>query len=168
MKTILKTLVVLIGLIIGLYVLLVVSLNVYSNFQKRSVQEMTPEKAQKFFERAGGVNEINREASALLNQWGRNNSTFLDESELAKSPAMYSLYTNCETYSGSSYTGTSVAVWSDYPNGDPDNGLVRYIDIKFGNHWSLKHFYIFNPNQTVKFNMPSNWFQVSPNIFAEN
>ena len=127
---------------------------------------MTPEKAQKLFERVGGVNEINREASALLNQWGGNNSKFLDESELTKAPAIYSLYTNCETYSGQPYTGTSVAIWVDFPNGDPSNGLVRYIKIGFGNHESYKCFFIFNPNQAVMFNMPSNWFQVTSNIFA--
>jgi hypothetical protein len=47
MKIILRILVVL----IGLYVLFVVSLNIYSYFQKRSVPEMTPEKAQKLLKR---------------------------------------------------------------------------------------------------------------------
>jgi hypothetical protein len=128
--------------------------------------DMTKENALKLLEAAGGADKINREASTLLNQWGGNDSKFLDESELAKSPAIYALYTNCETYSGSLYTGTSVAVWSDFPNGDPSNGLVRCIKIEFGNHQSHKRFYILNQNQAVTFNMPSNWFQVASNIFA--
>ncbi len=134
--------------------------------EKSRVPEMTPEKAQKLFERAGGVNEINREASALLNQWGGDNFKILYESELTKSPAIYSLYTNCETYSGEPYSGTSVAVWYDFPNDNTDGKHVWFIKIEFGNHELHKRFYIFNPNQPVTFNMPSNWFQVTSNIFA--
>jgi hypothetical protein len=43
------------------------------------VPEVTPEKARKLFDAAGGVDEINREASALLNQWGGNDLKFLSE-----------------------------------------------------------------------------------------
>jgi hypothetical protein len=59
--------------------------------------------------------------------------------------------------SGKDYSGTSVAV-------SLENG--RHIEIKFGNHWSLKRFYIFDPDAPQTFSPPSNWFQVSSNIFA--
>jgi hypothetical protein len=128
MKTILKTLVVL----IGLYVLLVVSLNVYSYFQKRSVPEMTPEKAQKLFETAGRINEVNREAKVLLNKFGTNDWAFLHSQDLTNLPAILSLYNSLENYSGSAY-GPFVAIF-------PENG--RHIEIKFGNHFieTVLHF----------------------------
>ena len=155
MKIILRILVVL----IGLYVLLVVSLLVYSYFQKRSVPEMTPEKAQKLFETVGGINEVNREAKTLLNQPRMNDWTFLDPQDLTNSPAISSLFSLCENYSGEDYSGTSVAI-------SPDSG--RHIEIKFGNHFSLKWLYIFDPSTNVTFSPPSNWFQITSNILLQN
>jgi hypothetical protein len=112
---------------------------------RKQVAEMTPEKAQKLFETVGGVNEVNREAKVLFDQLGTN------------VPAISSLYSICKNYSGKDYSGTSMAIF-------PENG--RHIEIKFGNHWSLKRFYIFDPNAAITFNPPSNWFQVTSNIFA--
>jgi hypothetical protein len=160
MKTILKILVVPIGLI-GLYVLLVVSLNVYGYFQKRSVPEMTPEKAQKLFENAGGVNEINQETKILLDKFGTNDLKFLYPQDLTNAPAIFSLYSTLQNYSGSGYSGTSVAIF-------PENG--RHIEIKFGNHFSLKRFYIFDPRaiypSTNATFSSSSEFQVTSNIFV--
>jgi hypothetical protein len=153
MKTILRILVAL----ICLYVLLVVSLNVYSYFQKRSVPDMTPERAETIFETVGGVNEVNREARVLFDKLGTNDWAFLYPQDLTNSPAISSLYTICENYSGREYSGTSVAIF-------PENG--RHIEVKFGNHWSLQRFYIFDPSTNVAFSPPSEWFQITSNIFA--
>jgi hypothetical protein len=124
---------------------------------RKEVPEMTPEKAQKLFETVGGVNEVNREASMLFDQLGTNEWTFLFPQDLTNAPAISSLCSICKNYSGRDYSGTSVAIF-------PENG--RHIEIKFGNHWSLKRFYIFDSKKVVTFNPPPNWFQVSSNIFA--
>jgi hypothetical protein len=158
MKTILRILVVLIGLI----VLLVVSLNVSIFFQKRSVPEMTPEKAQKLFEIAGGIDEVNREAKALFDKLGTNDWTFLYPEDLTNSPAVFFLYSNLKSYSGREYSGTRVAIW-------PEHG--RHLEIRFGNHWVGKEIFVFDSSSTNAFYSPSNWyqipwFQISSNIFV--
>jgi len=156
MKTIFKILVVLIGLFVLFSVFLIVSIY----FQKRSVPEMTPEKAQKLFETAGGINEINREAKVLLNKLGANDWAFLHPQDFTNSPAILSLYNNLENYSGRAY-GPFVAIF-------PENG--RHIEIKFGNHFSLKRFYIFDPSaiypSTNATFSSSSEFQVTSNIFV--
>jgi hypothetical protein len=124
---------------------------------RAQVPEMTPEKAKTLCEKAGGINELNRETAMLINQLGTNALTFLSPEDLTNAPAISSLYSICKEYSGRDYSGTGVAIF-------PDGG--RHIEIKFGNHWSLKFFYIFNPNAPVTFNAPANWFQVTSNIFA--
>jgi hypothetical protein len=157
MKTILKILVVLIGLFILVFILLVVSLNVSISSQKRSVPEMTPEKAQKLFETAGGIDEVNREAKALFSKLGTNDWTFLYPEDLTNSPGVFFLYSNLESYSGREYSGTDVAIF-------PENG--RHLEIKFGNHWSLKWIYIFDTNTAITFKSSSNYFQLASNIFV--
>jgi hypothetical protein len=124
---------------------------------RMQVPEMTPEKAQKLFETVGGVNEIDREAKMLFDQLGTNDWTFLFPQGLTNTPAISSLYSICKNYSGREYSGTSVAIF-------PENG--RHLEIKFGNHWSLKRFYIIDPSTNVTFNLPANWFQITSNIFA--
>jgi hypothetical protein len=126
-------------------------------FHHPKVPEMTKEKAQKLFETVGGVNEVNREARVLFDQLGTNDWTFLFPQDLTNAPAISSQYSICKNYSGREYSGTSVAIF-------PENG--RYIEIKFGNHWSLKWIYIFDTNSAVTFNSSSNWFQIASNIFA--
>jgi hypothetical protein len=114
---------------------------------RRQVPDMTPEKAQRLFETVGGIYEVDREARVLFDQLGTNDWTFLYSQDLTNSPAIASLYSICKNYSGREYSGTSVAIF-------PENG--RHLEIKFGNHWSLKRFYIFDPNIAVTFNSPSN------------
>jgi len=124
---------------------------------KRQIPEMTPEKAQKIFETSGGINEINREVKILFDRLGTNDFAFLYPDGLTNTPAISLLYSNCQKYSAHEYFGTHLAIF-------PENG--RHLEVVFGNHWSLRHFYIFDPNSPVTFNSPSNWFQVSSNIFA--
>jgi hypothetical protein len=148
--------------LIGLFVLLVVSLNVSIYFQKRSVPEMTPEKAQKIFETAGGIDEVNREAKALFDKLGTNDWTFLYPEDLTNSPAVFFLYSSLKSYSGGEYSGTRVAIWPDHD---------RYLEIRFGNHWVGKEMFVFDPSSTNAFYSPSNWyqipwFQISSNIFG--
>lgn len=119
--------------------------------------EMTQEKAQKLFETVGGVDVVNQEAKILFDRLGTNDWGFLFSKDLKSSPAISSLYSICENYSGKEYSGTSVAIFSE-------GG--RHIEVKFGNHWSLKRIYIFDPNEAITFSPPSNWFQVTSNIFA--
>jgi hypothetical protein len=162
MKTVLKILVVLIGLFVLVVVLFVISLNVSISFQKRSVPEMTPEKAQKLFERAGGIDEVNREAKALFDKLGTNDWTFLYPEDLTKSPAIFFLYSNLKNYSGREYSGTRVAIW-------PEHG--RHLEIRFGNHWVGKEIFVFDQSSTNAFYSPSNWYQIpwfqfSSNIFV--
>jgi hypothetical protein len=127
--------------------------------ERERVPEMTPEKAQMFFKTVGGVNAVNREARLIFDQLGANDCKFLNSQDLTNSPAISSLFLICENYSGKKYSGTSVGIFPD-----PENG--RHIEIKFGNHWSLRRFYIFDPNVPTTFISPSNWFQVTSNIFA--
>jgi hypothetical protein len=124
---------------------------------RAQVPEMTQEKAQRLFETVGGVNEVNREAKVLFNQLGTNEWTFLYPQDLTNSPAISSLYSILKNYSGREYSGTDVAIF-------PENG--RHLEIKFGNHWSLKWIYIFDTNKATKFNSSSNYFQITSNIFA--
>ena len=60
--------------------------------------EMTPEKAQKFFETVGGVNEVNREAKLLFKQLGTNDLMVLFPQDLTNAPAISSLYSICKNY----------------------------------------------------------------------
>jgi hypothetical protein len=124
---------------------------------RRQVPDMTPEKAQRLFETVGGVNEVNREARVLFDQLGTNDWTFLFPQDLTNAPVISSLYSTCEIYSGQKYSGTSLAIF-------PEDG--RHIEMKFGNHWSLKRIYIFDPNGNITFSPPANWFQVTSNIFV--
>jgi hypothetical protein len=158
MKTILKIL----GVLIGLFVLLVISLNVSIFFQKRSVPEMTPEKAQKLFETVGGINEVNQEARILFDKLGTNDWAFLFTQDLTNAPAIFSLYSTLKNYSGSEYYGTRVAIW-------PEHG--RHLEIRFGNHWVGKEIFVFDTNNTNGFDLPASWypitwFQISSNIFV--
>lgn len=124
----------------------------------QEVAVMTPEKAQMLFESVGGLNEVNREAKMLFDRFGTNDGKFLYPENLTNTPAISSLYSICESYSGKKYGGTSIAIYSA-------NG--RRLEIKFGNHWVLKRFYIFDPSVNAAINLPStNWFQVTSNIFA--
>jgi hypothetical protein len=104
---------------------------------RKEVPEMTQEKAQKLFDSVGGVDAVNREARILFDRFATNNWWFLDSKDLKNTPAISSLYSICENYSGKTYSGTSMAF-------DPQSG--RSIEIKFGNHWSLKWIYIFDTN----------------------
>jgi len=126
---------------------------------RSEVPEMTPERAQKLFETAGGINKINSEARWLFDHKGdtNDNYAFLFPDDLNNSPAILSLYSTCKTYSGRDYSGTSIAIF-------PEDG--RHLEIKFGNHWSLKHIYIFDPNTMTLSKLPSGWFQVTSNIFV--
>jgi hypothetical protein len=158
MKTILG---ILLALIV-LFVLLIVSLNISIFFQKRSVPEMTTEKAQQLFETAGGIDEINHEAKAQFDKLGTNDWTFLYPEDLTNSPAIFFLYSNLKSYSGREYSGTRVAIW-------PEHG--RHLEIRFGNHWVGKEIFVFDSSSTNTFDLPSNWyplpwFQISSNIFV--
>jgi hypothetical protein len=146
-------------LVLVIFVLLFVFITpvLLESIGRKQVPEMTPEKAQKLFETVGGVNKVDREARILFDRLGTNESTLLYPKDLTNSPAISSLYSICENYSGRKYSGTSVAIFPDYG---------RHIEIKFGNHWSLKRIYIFDPAGALTFNRPSDWFQVASNIFA--
>jgi len=146
-----------VALVFAFLLLLLAAPGILKFTGRKQVPEMTPEKARKLFETVGGVDEINREAGILFNEFGTNEWTPLFPEDLTNAPAISSLYSICRKYSGSDYSGTSVTIF-------PDNG--RHIEIKFGNHWSGKWIYIFDTNSGVKFNSPSNWLQMAPNIFV--
>jgi hypothetical protein len=57
--------------------------------EKNRVPEMTPEKAQKLFEKAGGINEVNRETGELFDRLGTNSWTFLYPEDLTSYPAVF-------------------------------------------------------------------------------
>ena len=123
---------------------------------QREVPEMTPDRANKLFEAAGGVGKINSEAGWLF-EHADTNQIFLFADDLTNTPAILSLYSVCKKYSGRDYSGTSVGIF-------PGDG--RHMEIKFGNHWSLKRIYIFDPNTMAVSNLPIEWFQVASNIFV--
>ncbi|HTR42623.1 MAG TPA: hypothetical protein VMH87_13505 [Pseudomonadales bacterium] len=123
---------------------------------KSEVPEMTPERAQKLFETAGGINKVNSEARWLFDHADPSH-IFLMQYDLTNSPAILSLYSTLQNYSGRDYSGTSIAI---YPEGG------RHLEIKFGNHWSLKWIYIFDPKTMMVSNLPSDCFQITSNIFA--
>ena len=123
---------------------------------RKEVPEMTQEKAQKLFETVGGIDAVNREARILFDRFATNDWRFLDSKDLAKTPAISSLYSICENYSGKTYSGTSMTF-------DPQDG--RRIEIKFGNHWLLKRIYIFDTNAAINLNPSHQWFQMASNIF---
>jgi hypothetical protein len=124
---------------------------------REMVPEMTPDKAQKLFQSVGGINKVNQEAGMLFDQLETNDWRFLDAKDLTNCPAISALYSICENYSGENYSGTSATFYHD---------RGRHIEIKFGNHWSLKRIYIFDPTGAATFNPDTNWFQVASNIFA--
>jgi hypothetical protein len=142
------------------FLLLFVVPGIVAFIGKRQVPEMTPEKAQKLFQEVGGINEINREAGILLNRPQTNDWPFLFpdyEHVTTNAPAIASLYSILKNYSVKDYGGTAVGIW-------PENG--KHIAIGFGNHWVHKQILIFDPDGTNTFDCPSNWFQVSSNIFV--
>jgi len=124
---------------------------------RRQVPEMTPVKTQKLFETAGGIGGVNREVGGLFDKLGSNDWTFLYPEDLSNSPAVFFLYSNLLCYSGREYTGTRVAIW-------PEDG--RRLEVRFGNHWVGKQIFVFDSNSTNAFHPPSNWFQISSNIFV--
>jgi hypothetical protein len=160
MKTIAKIFAIFIALIVFILLFLFTAPKIMEFIGRRQVPEMTPEKAQKLFEMVGGVSEVNQEAGILLNRPQTDGSPFLFPDyahTTTNAPAIASLYSILKNYSGKEYGGTSVGIWTE-------NG--RHIEIDFGNHWVFKRIYIFDPNTPVTFNSPSNWFQVSSNIFV--
>jgi len=142
---------------IAVLVLLLIVLSVTILFQKKSVPDMTPEKVQQLLTRAGGIDEVNRETKVLFDKLGTNDWTFLYPEDLTNSPAIFFLYANLLSYSGTEYSGTRVANW-------PEDG--RHLEIRFGNHWVGKKIYIFDSNGTNTFHPPPDWFQISSNIFV--
>ena len=146
------------GGLIVLFIALVVCTHLFvSAITATPVSEMTLDKAQKLFEAVGGVGAVNREVKVLFNRSGTNDWQLLDAEDCTNLPAIQSLYLKCESYSGKKYGGTSMSIF-------PENG--RHLSIKYGNHWSIKSIYIFDPDKVVTFNSPSNWFQINSNIFA--
>jgi hypothetical protein len=124
---------------------------------KKAMPEMTPGKARGMFASVGGVVAINQEAGILLGQLGTTDWRFLYPADLTNAPAISRLFSVCENYSGKSYSGTSMEI-------STENG--RHIEVKFGNHWSLKRIYIFDPNGAISFNASTDCFQIASNIFA--
>jgi hypothetical protein len=142
--------------------ILIAAPRIFEFVGRRQVPEMTPEKAQKLFETAGGVNEVNREAKIFFEQLGTNDWSFLYPQDLTNAPAISSLYSTLKNYSGSEYSGTRVAIW-------PEHG--RHLEIRFGNHWVGKEIFVFDTNNTNGFDSPTSWypitwFQISSNIFV--
>ena len=147
---------------IFILLLLFAAPNILQFIGRKQVPEMTAEKAQKLFETAGGIDEINHEAKALFDKLGTNDWTFLYPEDLTNSPAIFFLYSNLKSYSGREYSGTRVAIW-------PEHG--RHLEIRFGNHWAGKEIFVFDSSSTNTFDSPSNWypipwFQISSNIFV--
>ena len=124
---------------------------------RRQVPEMTPEKAQQLFQSVGGTIKVNQEAGTLFGRLGTNDWRFLDAKDLTNCPAISTLYSVCENYSSENYSGTSATF-------NRDRGPC--IEIKFGNHWSLKQIYIFDPTKPITFSPDTNWFQMTSNIFV--
>lgn len=122
----------------------------------KKVPEMTQEKAQKFFETVGGVDTVNREARVLFDRFGTNEWKFLFAEDLKDTPAISTLRSKCENYSGKKYGGTGMEISSE-------GGT--HIQISFGNHFWSKAIFIFDPNKAVTLNSASNYFQVASNIF---
>lgn len=136
---------------------LIAAPRILESIGRRQVPEMTPDKAQKLFQSVGGITKVNQEAGTLFDQMGTKDWRFLDAKDLTNCPAISALYSICENYSGENYSGTSATFY-------PDSG--RYIEIKFGNHWSLKRIFIFDPTKPMTFSPDTNWFQVASNIFV--
>ena len=124
---------------------------------RQQVPEMTPEKAEKLFQSVGGVIKVNQEAGMLFGQLGTNDWRFLYAEDLANCPAIFALYSICKNYSGENYSVTSATFCRD---------RGPCIEIKFGNHWSLKRIYIFDSTRPITFNPDTNWFQMTSNIFV--
>jgi len=124
---------------------------------RREVPEMTPEKAQELFQSVGGRIKVNQEAGTLFGQLRTNDWRFLDAKVLTNCPAISALYLFCENYSGENYSGTSATF-------NRDRGPC--IEIKFGNHWSLKRIFIFDSTRPITFSPDTNWFQMTSNIFV--
>ncbi len=152
-----KAIFAILGIFILVLLLLFLAPAILEFSERRQVPEMTPEKVQKLFTAAGGIEEVDREARGLFDKFGAKDGTFLYPEDLSNAPAVFFLYSNLLSYSGREYTGTRIAIW-------PEDG--RHLEIRFGNHWVGKQIFIFDFNSTTTFHPPSNWFQISSNIFV--
>ena len=128
---------------------------------QKAVPDLTPEKVSELFTAAGGIDKINQEAGQLLSQpRSKGQFFFLYDRDLTQAPALAALYSLCENYSGTVYTGTSMANIPDAPES------ARHLEIKFGNHWVLKRIYIYDPNSLTIFPTQPGCFQMTSNIFV--
>jgi hypothetical protein len=129
--------------------------------EESKVHEMTLERAQRLFEKVGGTETVTRESKVLLsrcNMQDNHSSHFLNAEDLTDTPAIASLFSKCEKYSGIEYTGTSIQCFHE--------GGSHYLMIKFGNHFKLRHIYIFDADSKPTANQL--WIKVAEHIFIEN
>jgi hypothetical protein len=129
--------------------------------EENKVPEMTLERAQRLFEEVGGIEAVTRESKVLLsrcNMQDNRSSHFLNSEDLTDTPAIASLFSKCENYSGIEYTGTSIQCFRE--------GGSHYLMIKFGNHFKHRHMYIFDADSKPTANKL--WIKVTEQIFIEN
>jgi hypothetical protein len=142
----------------GLHLLL----NSMAVVEAMKVPELTVERAQKLLLEVGGIDAVTREARVLIarceSESGEINYVPLYPDDLKDTPAISLLFSKAENYSGTSYTGTSLAYLREGEGGS-------HLELKFGNHFSLRRVHIFDTNAT---NPPQQWVQLTPNIFFEN
>jgi hypothetical protein len=150
--------------IVSLFVVVRLGIFLIALFGYFQVPTLTVERAHKLFDEVGGINAVNREAQVLIARCASEDlgstDIFLYSEDLKDTPAISSLYSKCEAYSGDNYSGTSIRFDRRSSN--------SYLEIKFGNHYSLKRIYIFDMNATTALNPSRGWVQLAPNIFIKN
>jgi hypothetical protein len=111
------------------------------------IREMTQSQASDMITKAGGVQNVNQEATRIFDRFGTNESTILFGSELTNYPTLSAL-------------GKPLFIQAE------TNGFSSHIAIPFGSHYQRNFVIIFNPGSPVKFSYLSEFNQVATNIFV--
>ena len=109
--------------------------------------EMTNAQVTEMFDKAGGVDKVNREAKIIFDRFGTNESKVIFGSDLTNFPAISSL-------------GKPFFLQNNFSN------WSAHIEIPFGTHYQRNFIFIFNSGSPIEFPYASRCIQVATNIFV--
>jgi hypothetical protein len=98
------------------------------------------------FQKAGGIEVVNRESAQLFQRFGTNDSRVIYGSELTNYPKLSSI-------------GKTLFLQMS-----TSDSSAR-IEIPIGSHWGRTFIIIFDPDKPFRFQYQAEFFQVSSNIF---
>jgi hypothetical protein len=119
--------------------------------------EMTNAQVTEMFDKAGGVDKVNREAKIIFDRFGTNNPDFLSESDLKDFPAISALGNSVGTFLQPTVVTFHQSIKIDFP---------PHIRVRRGLHSNTMLIFIFEPNKVTELKDASSFVQVTSNIFV--